>query len=59
MQTYQLRSTDELLEDARILGMRRKTLEQEYVLALKDIESDILAIKAEFELLKTLGRDTL
>lgn len=55
MLKYYLRTSVELLEDIRILGEEKRKLEENHKLALDDIASDASVIKAELDLLKSLG----
>lgn len=53
---YQLRHLDEILEELRILGIRKRQLEQEYRVNIQDIVADASVLKAELDLLKSLGK---
>lgn len=52
---YYLRTSVELLEDIRILGEEKRKLEESHKLAMDDIAADASVIKAELDLLKSLG----
>lgn len=56
MLKYYLRSSVELLEDIRILGLKKKKLEESHKLAMDDIAADASVIKAELDLLKSIGQ---
>lgn len=56
MNQYILRTRDELLEELRILGMKKKKTEDEYKIAMADIIADAEIIKSELALLKSLGK---
>ena len=56
MQTYHLRHIEELNEELRLLGIKVAKLEQEYLLAIGDINADVAVIKAEMDLLDSLGK---
>ncbi len=58
MIAYQLRDRDEILEELRILGLKKAKLEKEYKTAMADITADAEVIKAELALLKSLGKLT-
>ena len=59
MRTYNLRHKAELLEELRILGMKKKRLEDQFKIDMTDITADASVIKAELEILRTLGEDKL
>lgn len=56
MYTYHLRDREELLEEIRQLTLKRKKLDKDYQLAVEEIQADLSIMKAEIELLKTLGQ---
>ena len=56
MQTYNLRSYDEIMEELRLLGAKKRCVEQRYKTDINDIQSDATVLQLEIDLLKSLGR---
>jgi hypothetical protein len=55
---YILRSRDDLLEELRILGMKKKKLDEQYRISVQDITADVHVINLEIQLLESLGRNS-
>lgn len=53
---YNLRNKDELLEELRVLTSKRNTIDKNYKVLVSDIEADVSVIKAELQLLNSLGK---
>lgn len=58
MITYNLRNKDELMEELRVLGLKKKVLDENYRIAMLDITADASVINSELELLKALGKNS-